>query len=156
MKKGILSAISMVAGGMIGAGTAGRINKEKINKIQMMSDKHLALFLMMNRWVKVKQEGKNLSIYFESHRYKKICIYGMSYVGESLVEELRGTETEVICGIDQKVKFTYIDVITLDDPLPDVDAVVVTAITFFEEIQEKLCDKVSCPIISLEDILNEV
>ena len=40
--------------------------------------------------------------------------------------------------------------------LETVDAVVVTAITFFDEIEERLSEKVDCPIISLEDILYEV
>ena len=44
----------------------------------------------------------------------------------------------------------------MDDNLEDVDAIVVTAITFFDEIEEQLQSKVSCPIISLEDILYEV
>jgi hypothetical protein len=37
-----------------------------------------------------------------------------------------------------------------------VDAIVVTAITFFDEIEEKLSEKIDCPIISLDDILYEV
>ena len=44
----------------------------------------------------------------------------------------------------------------MDDDLENVDAIVVTAITFFDEIAEKLEEKVNCPVISLEDILYEV
>ncbi len=36
-----------------------------------------------------------------------------------------------------------------------VDAIVVTAITFYDEIKEELSRKIDCPIISLEDILYE-
>ncbi len=46
--------------------------------------------------------------------------------------------------------------ISPEDELPDVDAVIVTAITFFDEIEEKLTEKISCPVLSLEDILYEV
>jgi hypothetical protein len=49
-----------------------------------------------------------------------------------------------------------VDVVTMDDDLEEVDAIVVTAITFFDEIEEKLSAKIDCPIISLEDILYEV
>ena len=45
---------------------------------------------------------------------------------------------------------------SIDDDLEEVDAVVVTAITFFDEIEEKLSQKIDCPIISLEDILYEI
>ena len=44
----------------------------------------------------------------------------------------------------------------MEDDLKPVDAIVVTAITFFDEIKEKLSEKIDCPIISLEDILYEV
>ena len=47
------------------------------------------------------------------------------------------------------------DVVSVDDNLEVVDAVVVTAVTFFDEIQEKLSAKMDCPILSLEDILYE-
>ena len=81
----------------------------------------------------------------------------MSYAGETLVNELKDSEIEAVYGIDRKVGiYSYIDVLSVDEPLPEVDAVVVTAITFFDEVEETLRDKVSCPIISLEDILYEV
>lgn len=123
-----------------------------------MSDKHLALFLMMNQWVKVKQEGKNLASYFEQNEYQKIAIYGMSYAGETLVEELKDSNIEVKYGIDKNADSMYIDVdvLTIEDDLESVDAIVVTAITFFDEIEEKLSEKMDCPIISLEDILYEI
>ena len=44
----------------------------------------------------------------------------------------------------------------MEDDLKPVDAVVVTAITFFNEIEEQLSQKMKCPIISLEEILYEV
>lgn len=157
MKKGLISALSMVAGGIAGAGVVGKISGDMTAKTKKMSDKHLALFLMMNQWVKVKQEGKKLSSYFDQHAYKTIAIYGMSYAGETLINELKNSDIVVAYGIDQKKGiYSYVDVLSLDEPFPEVDAVVVTAITFFGEIEEKLKDKVSCPIISLEDILYEV
>lgn len=113
---------------------------------------------MMNQWVKVKQEGKNLVSYFEQNGYKRIAVYGMSYAGETLVNELKNTSVQVVYGIDKNAETLYadIDVVTLENPLDEVDAVVVTAITFFDEIEEKLSNKMNCPIISLEDILYEV
>ena len=112
----------------------------------------------MNQWVKVKQEGKKLSTYFEQNGYKKIAIYGMSYAGETLVDELKDTGIEIVYGIDKRADSLYadIDIISIDDLRDDVDAIVVTAITFFDEIEEMLSEKVDCPIISLEDILYEV
>lgn len=158
MKKGIVSILSVLAGVAVGAGTIGKIEGEMLDKTQKMSDKHFALFQMMNQWVKVKQEGKNLSSYFANNGYRKIAIYGMSFAGETLIEELRGSGIEIAYGIDQNAASIYadIEIVSVEDSLDEVDAVVVTAITFFDEIEEKLAQKLVCPIISLEDILYEV
>ena len=102
MKKPIISILSTLAGAALGAGAVGKVSLDKTKKVQSMSDKHLALFLMMNQWVKVKQEGKGLAVYFETNGYKKIAIYGMSYAGETLVDELKNTGITVAYGIDKR------------------------------------------------------
>lgn len=158
MKKGLIAITSAIVGAAVGAGAVGKASGDKIKETGKMSEKHLALFLMMNQWVKVKQEGKNLVTYFEKEGYHRIAIYGMSYAGETLLDELKGTSIEVAYGIDKKSDSLYadIDIVSMDDVLEEVDVVVVTAISFFDEIEEKLSEKVSCPIISLEDVLYEV
>ncbi len=162
MNKGILSIVSALAGAAAGAcAAAGAMEsrgKKDIAKAWEYSDKHLALLQMMNQWVRVKQEGKNLAAYFEERGYQKIAIYGMSYAGETLLNELKGTTVQTAYGIDRNAEgiFADVDILTINDALPDVDAVVVTAITYFDEIAEKLRGKIDCPVLSLEDILYEV
>ena len=158
MKKAIISVLSALTGAAIGAGTIGKITGETLNKTKNMSNKHLSLFLLMNQWVKVKQEGKNLASYFEKNGYQKIAIYGMSYAGETLINELKGSDVIIAYGIDKNADSIYadVDLVSMNDDLETVDAVVVTAITFFDEIEEQLSEKMDCPILSLEDILYEV
>jgi hypothetical protein len=162
MKKAVKTAATVLAstltGAVAGATAVGKAKNKKINKAWGYSEKHLALFQMMNQWVQVKQEGKNLASYFEKKGYKKIAIYGMHYAGETLLDELKNTDIKVAYGIDKNADLLYVDVdvVTMDDDLEEVDAIVVTAITFFDEIEEKLSAKVDCPIISLEDVLYEV
>ena len=152
MKKTVISVLSALTGAALGAGAAGKVSADKTQRMKSMSDKHLALFLMMNQWVKVKQEGKSLATYFEKNGYRKIAIYGMSYAGETLIGELKES------GIDKNADSLYadVDIVSMDDELEPVDAVVVTAITFFDEIAGQLSGKMDCPVISLEDILYEV
>lgn len=158
MKKRILGIFTFFVGMIGGMAGAGKFMGKKLDTASQYSDKHLSLFLMMNQWVKVKQEGKNLSSYFQRNGYKKIAIYGMSYAGETLLDELRESETQVAYGIDQNSENLYsdIDIFSVEDSLEEVNAVVVTAIKFFDEIEEVLSGKLSCPIISLEEILYEV
>lgn len=145
-------------GGILGAGIVNKVFVKKIEVIERMSNKHLALFIMMNQWVKVKQKGEGLAEYLKKEGYKNIAVYGMSYAGETLVEELKNTDILIAYGIDKGADSMYseIDVISPDEKLPKVDAIVVTAITFFDEIEEMLSKKIDCPIISLEDILYEI
>lgn len=158
MKKGMVSVLSTLAGAAIGVGTVGTMKGKEVQKWKDYSNKHLVLFKMMCQWVTVKQEGKNLADYLEKSGYKKIAVYGMSFAGETLIDELKNTNVEVAYGIDKNADSLYadIDIVTMEDDLDEVDAIVVTAITFFDEIKEDLFKKMDCPIISLEDILYEV
>lgn len=159
MRKEIVTgAVSAVAGY-----TAGRLQNEKklkkeIERMQKLSDKLNALFLLMNQWVKVKQDGKGVADYLERQGYKKVAIYGMSYAGETLARELHGSDIEVEYGIDREADNIYAEfkVVKPDGQLEKVDAVIVTSITFFDEIANDLCTKIDCPILSLEDILYEI
>lgn len=158
LKKVITIIISMLTGVAVGIGTTKKKMSDKVQKVQAMSDKHFELFKMMNQWVYVKQEGKNLADYLLEHGYKKIAIYGMSFAGETLLHELENSDVSVVYGIDRNAVaiFSSIDLYTPDEDIPEVDAVVVTTITFFEEVEKMLSGKLRCPIISLEDILYEV
>lgn len=158
MKKTVVSMLSALSGAALGAGIMGKVRGRSLDEVRNLSEKHLALFLMMNRWVQVKQEGKNLSAYFEKNGYEKIAIYGMSYAGETLLGELRDTDTTVLYAIDRNADAICadVDIVSLEDEWETVDAIVVTAVTFFDEIEEMLLEKVDCPILSLEDVLYEI
>ena len=52
--------------------------------------------------------------------------------------------------------FADIEVMSPDDVLPEVDAVIVTPVFFFDEIEELLVSKMNADIVSIEDILYEV
>lgn len=162
MKKILMVIVSMI----IGAGggyrvavlTTERKKQKELQNAWNLSNKHLALFKMMNDWVRLKQDGKNLADYFIKNDYKTIAIYGMSYAGQTLVNELKGTNIEVKYGIDKSVESRYLDieVYKLEDAIEQVDAIVVTPITFFREIEDELGAIFDCPIISLEDVLYEI
>ena len=153
-----LLLVSAVAGAVVGVERTRKTAEDKIKAARRLSDKHLNLFLMMNQWTKCKQEGKQLSSYLVENGYNRIAVYGISYAGETLIDELKSSSVVIAYGIDQKADSMYvdIDICSVEDDLEEVDAVVVTAVTFFDEIKEKLSKKLKCPILSLEDILYEL
>lgn len=161
MKKSGLLIIAI--GGLVSIGIATNVlaikpMRQEIEKYKNMSDKHLSLFLLMNQWVKIKQEEKKVSLYLKKKSYKKIAIYGMSYVGETLLNELRADGVQIAYAIDRQAEGIYasLPVVSPEDILEEVDAIVVTAVTFYEDIKDILSKKLNCPIISLEDILYEL
>lgn len=158
MKKGILASLSFIGGGIAGILSAGTVLSKKTKEEQKCSNKHLAIMLVMNQWIINKQEGKSLISFFEENGYKKIAIYGMSYLGERLADELRDSDIKVSYAIDKNAEniYTDIEVKSPEDEMEEVDAVIVTAVFFFDEIEAQLENIFDCPIISLEDIVQGV
>lgn len=120
--------------------------------------KCLELYLLMNRWMALNQRGKIILSYFKKNNFYKISIYGMHHVGHRLCDELKGTEIEVVYTMDRNIKVRYegIENYTSFECLPEVDAVIVTPITFYGEIKSDLETKLKCPIISLLDVIADV
>lgn len=158
MNKGISALLGMAAGAAAGGIAVGTKSSEKLQKSRNHGKKLHELYMALDQWLKIRQEGKTLAEYFKKNEYKTVAVYGMKELGERLCDELKGTGITVSYAIDKNADSIYadVDIVTPDDELEPVDVIVVTAITFFDEIDEMLSEKVDCPVISLEDILYEV
>ena len=162
MKKGLggvlLTLAGMAVGAVAGVVAAGTASSKKIKEMADGHAKVHLLYMAFDQWLRVRQEGKTLVEYFEKNGYKTVAIYGMKELGERLYDELEGSDIKVKYIIDKNADQIYADVnvITPDEKLEPVDVIVVTAIYYFDEIEEMLSEKVDYPIVSLEDILYEV
>lgn len=162
MSKGVnkvISTLTGVAAGAVAGGVAARTVSSK--KIKELLDGHAKvheLYMAFDQWLRIRQEGKTLVEYFERNDYKTVAIYGMKELGERLYDELQDSGVTVRYAIDKNADAIYadVDVITPDDELEPVDVIVVTALYYFDEIEEMLSEKVDYPVVSLEDILYEV
>lgn len=113
-------------------------------------------FHIFDKWMKLKYEGKSLQKYFDDNYIKTVAIYGLGALGSRLFEDLQGLEVEVKYAIDQNAANIIRDdvvIYTLEQELPPVDAVIVTPVQFFYDIEKALCGKTDADIISLEDIV---
>ena len=159
MKKGSVAVLSALFGAVAGAAGNNVLSQKKIDQKAEKVDKFKSYYNMLNQWLLLKQEGKSLEKYFEDNGYKTIAIYGMGEMGNRLYDELKNSKVvEVKYAIDKNASSTYseLDVVDVDDEMDEVDAVVVSAIFAFDEIEEDLSAKVDCPIVSLEDVVYEV
>lgn len=137
--------------------TSKKLGKE-ITALQEIAEKHLGMFHLMHKWLKTKREGKHIKNYFIDNGYQTIAIYGMSYIGQCLLEELKDSEIKVEYAIDRirKMEDEQVNIISPDEELPEVDVIVVTAISYFYDIHEMLLEKTNITIVSLTDILFEL
>lgn len=130
-------------------------NKEII-KINNSSLKNRELYETAIRCLK---NPEKIVEYVNQKGYKKVCIYGMSYLGECLTDILRKSGIEVICGLDRnadKLYNSYMQIYKIDDNPPIADLIIVTTIRGFSEIKSELerrFDK-GINIVSLEMILD--
>lgn len=162
MKKNIIVNILCTAlGSVVGYLTGSKRTKAKVYEQIIQSeekgDKYYASFMVAHEWLKIKQNGGNIKSFFIQNNYQKVAIYGMGYLGERLYVDLIDTEIEVVYGIDRRADAMKdnLQILTLEDELPKVDAIVVAAPYYFDEIFTDLRKLVDYPIINLEDVVCE-
>lgn len=151
------ACLAVAAGFILGMKTAGKMADQKANENQKLAEKNRTQFFVILQWLKLRQTGKSISGYLAERGYKEVAIYGMSYTGERVLFELKSAGIEVPYGIDKRAGGvgSEIDILTPDDNLPRVDAVIVSEVFFFEEVKAMLNEKLSCPVISLEEVVYE-
>lgn len=158
MKKLTIAGLSALLGASVGAAAVESMQRPKTIKRADHIQKMTEFYQVLIEWLRIRQEGKSLESFFTKNGYKTVAIYGMKELGERLYDELKDSEIEVKYIIDKNADEIYaeLEVVDPDDYLENVDVVVVTAIHYFDEIEETLSDKVDFPIVSLEDILYEL
>lgn len=149
--RNIVSFIGGVLLGSIGICVLKHKGEEKRQKDVV---KYLDLFRTMSQYVVTKQQHKEVSDYFEENGYERIAVYGMSHMGQRLIDDLKDSKVQVVYGVDQRAdRLTYsLPIYRPSEELPQVDAIVVTAYDF-DEIEEELAEKVDFQILNFSDII---
>lgn len=149
--------LALTAGFLLGRRTSGKIEGKKEDENRKLAEKNRTQFFVVNQWLKLKQMGESISGYLTERGYEKVAIYGMSYTGERVLFELKNAGIEVVYGIDKRAggAASEINILSPDDDLPSVDAVIVSEAFCYEEVEPVLRKKLSCPVISLEEVVYE-
>lgn len=79
----------------------------------------------------------------------------MGELGNHFYEEMKNTDIEIKYAIDKNASTTDVDIeiINLEDELPKVDVIVVTATFAFDEIYKNISTITDIPVVSLDDIV---
>lgn len=122
-------------------------NKKVNESNEMLCNKFGEMIQVMNRWIENLQTNKRVSSFFFRKGYKKIAIYGTSYLSQRLQKELENTEISIDLIFDRN------SIETINEH--KVDVIVVTSTYYYYEILEQLTQimKVECPIICIDDIV---
>ena len=135
-----------------------RLYRKYLNKVSMSNEygnKMKRFYSLLIEWMKLKQEGRNLAEYFYDRGYKSIAIYGMKELGKLLLEELKESNVTVRYAIDRMADSLKnedtIEIKGLNGRFEGIDVVVVTAIQYFNEIEQDISGMTDAEIISLED-----
>ena len=114
--------------------------------------------ILLDNWMHLRDIKVDFSKYFKKYGYQKIGIYGAGKLGIHLFYELKHCGIEVSFGIDRNYKTTKypVEVYSPDHQIPEVDAIVITIIDQYGEISKMLSKKVNCPMIPLEEVIQEL
>lgn len=130
--------------------------EKKIEVLEQEIEKQTSYAQLYCHWLEVKNYRGSAVKYFEELGYQKIAIYGMGEIASRLLEDLEGSSIAVLYGIDQNVCCTssnISEIYSLSDELMDADVIVVTPFLSFPAIKQKLEQKVTCPIVSIEEVI---
>lgn len=150
-----------------------KVSEERDDLIQKMSKRYEGLtppgketggtdekkFEMMFKytelWLRIKQQEYSLADFFLKKNIRRIGIYGMGFLGCDLYDELENTDIEIAYVMDREAQTIdkVVPVVSVDEDLPCVDAIVITAISVENKIQEWLQGLCSYTIIRLTEVL---
>lgn len=128
-----------------------RIIEEKIRKL----DKSQNYYGLLLSWLKLHAGKIPLDDYFEWHGADKIAVYGNGQIGQCFIKEMECAQTQISYIIDRNAEnmVSKLPIFTMEDELPQVDAIVVTVIDEFDNIAEAIRKKCGCSVVSIEEVI---
>ena len=129
-----------------------------IDQERLKSRKFFSMFRVMDKWMEAKQNGKSMAQGLLKCGYSTVAIYGIHYLCERLVAELKESGVTVLYAIDKNISSSNsgIQVFRPDGTLPQTDVIIVASTIYFYNMKQKMQGKVSCPIISIEEAVDRM
>mgnify|MGYP002645416188 CR=1 FL=1 len=115
-----------------------------------------------DNWMYLKNRGKCVRNYLDERNIHYVAVYGMNKLGNRLVDELKMSGINVICGIDRRGSgmIRNVPIVKIDDDifeyLEKIQMVIVTAETYFDEIKQAILLKKQIPVVSFSSIISEL
>lgn len=123
-----------------------------------ISNKEKRYYQLFDNWMLVLEQQEGIEEFFKKRNIKEIGVYGYGNIGRHLITELLTTNIDIRYVIDKRAIITAegLDKYLPTDNFPEVDAIIITPICEYQEIERQLRKKFSGEVISMEDIIYEL
>lgn len=148
------------------AGTLPSEELEMLGKaVQAAEEGHIKLlskfqkmFFLYDQWFRFQEEGTYIHEYLEKHGFRRVAIYGDSYIGKRLYHSLRDNGMEVRYFIDRNAAYLKeeIPVYPPQAGLPKVDLIIISLVEAVEAIRKDMKRLSEAKICSVTELFAEM
>ena len=146
----------ILAGTVVGLCFELKRKKHNMEQIQYDNTKKKYMCDIMETWINNKKDDSTMAKYLLNRKINSVAIYGLGNIGQTLINELCNCDVEIKYGIDKNWELycENFKVISPEETLDEVDAIIVTPIMEFDSIKERLSKRTSVPIVSIEEVID--
>lgn len=129
---------------------------ESQNAVNTEYSKLKTAFSLVVKWLEIKQKGYNLSEYFKKNGIRTIAIYGMSYLGCRLYDELENGDVEIRYLLDRNPNKmdSILEFGSLESEKLLIDAIVVTVALTEKQVISEIKKKGYQKVVGLSEVLD--
>jgi LmbE family N-acetylglucosaminyl deacetylase len=133
------------------------VNNVELKRTEENYQKQLMFYYVLVNWMRNVQNGFYIGQYLKKQEISKVAIYGYAELGKLLEKELQTSGIEVAYIMDKGKKNCEDKTIYIPQlNLPNVDAVIITAIFYYDSIKKELENYGYERIYSLAKIVDEM
>ncbi len=129
-------------------------------EISAQNHKDTKILQIMKTWLDLKNQGASISEFFDKYQYNRIVVYGFGCIGESLYYELCNSKVNIDYVLDMNYCLKdfkdELSILGWKDELWDVDAVIVTLVSNYNDVIERLRKIFTCPIFTMYELLLDI
>lgn len=139
------------------------IRLESMLKSTMMNrlrtlDKFHKMYYVLDKWMELKQQGKEIHSFLAKRGYHDIAVYGMNQLARRLIKELENSDEYVRYVIDRNSKDLVEDIplCSPEEKFEKVDIIIVALVQREEEIKHLLGQKTDFPVMTISEIISQM
>lgn len=113
---------------------------------------------VLNQWMSVNLKTNGIAEFLVKNGYSHIAIYGYGLLGKTLYRELEHSDCRVVYIVDKNENLTADDVEVYHNTynMKKVDVVIITALSYYEEIASEIKTRSGLASLSLDFVLNKI